>query len=46
MATATATAMAMATATAMNSVVEEEGGATAHQLSTVDDGDPAHQHHK
>ncbi len=42
---ATAMATATATATAMTSV-EEEGGATAHQLPTVDDGDPAHQQHK
>ncbi len=43
MATATATATAVA-----NTVqgLEEEGGATAHQLTTVDDGDPAHQQHK
>jgi hypothetical protein len=40
-----ATATAMATTTAMTSV-EEEGGATAYQLPTVDDGDPAHQQHK
>ncbi len=45
MATLTAMAMAMATTTAMTRV-EEEGGATAHQLATVDDGDPAHQQHK
>jgi len=25
--------------------LEEEGGATAHQLPTVDDGNPAHQQH-
>jgi hypothetical protein len=41
--------MATATATAVAHTVqglEEEGGATAHQLPTIDDGDPAHQQHK
>ncbi len=43
-----ATAMTTATATAVAHTVqrlEEEGRATAHQLPTVDDGNPAHQQH-